>query len=160
MSLEKKVAQLLIQRGKTLSVAESCTGGLLCDRLTNIPGSSHFFKCGIIAYSNESKKEFLHVPSQFLMKYGAVSPEVVRRMADSVRKIFKTDFGIGITGIAGPTGKTPQKPVGLTFIAISAKEKNICKKFIFKGNRLAIKSQAVNEALKTLLNLIDVTKNS
>lgn len=155
MLIERKVAQLLTNRQKTLSVAESCTGGGLSNRLTNIAGSSRFFKLGLVTYSNEAKMKFLKIPSTVLIKHGAVSSEVARRMAHSIRKILNTDFGMGLTGIAGPTGATTKKPIGLTIIAISTKHKTICKQFIFKGNRLSIKSQAATQALKMLLNFLE-----
>ena len=155
MLIERKVAQLLTNRQKTLSVAESCTGGGLSNRLTNIAGSSSFFKLGLVTYSNEAKMKFLKIPSTVLIKHGAVSSEVARRMALSIRKTLDTDFGMGLTGIAGPTGATTKKPIGLTIIAISTKHETICKQFIFKGNRLSIKSQAATQALKMLLNFLE-----
>src|SRR3990167_3696143 len=118
MLIEKKIAQLLTAQKKTLSVAESCSGGLLCQRLTNIPGSSCFLKLGLVVYSNDAKIKFLKIFPQTLKKHGAVSQIVARQMAENVRKIFQTDFGIAITGIAGPGGGSVAKPVGLTFIAL------------------------------------------
>lgn len=151
MLIERKIAQLLTAQKKTLSVAESCSGGLLCHRLTNIPGSSHFFKFGLVVYSNASKIKFLKISIPTIKKYGAVSRPVARQMAENVRKIFQTDFGIAITGIAGPDGGSPAKPVGLIFIALSTKKKTVCENFVFKGNRLRIKSQAATQGLKMLL---------
>ena len=148
MLMEKKIAQLLIAQKKTLSVAESCSGGLLCHRLTNIPGSSNFLKLGLVVYSNDAKIKFLKISVPTLNKHGAVSEPIARQMAKNVRKIFQTDFGIAITGIAGPSGGNIRKPVGLTFIAVSTKKKTVCQKFFFKGNRLNIKSQAATQALK------------
>ena len=155
MSVEKKAARLLIHRKKTLSIAESCTGGGLSHRLTNIAGSSHFFKLGLVVYSNEAKIKFLKVPSPLLIKHGAVSKEVAKHMAQAVRKILQTDFGIAVTGIAGPGGSTRNKPVGLTFIALSTKNETVCEQFIFKGNRLNIKSQAATQALTMLLKILE-----
>ena len=156
MPIEKRVAQLLTAQKKTLSIAESCSGGLLCHRLTNIPGSSHFLKLGLIAYSNDAKIKFLKIPLQILNKHGAVSQPAARQMAKNVRKFLQTDFGVGITGIAGPGGGSAVKPVGLTFIALSTKKKVVCRKFIFKGNRLSIKSQAANQALEILGKCLEV----
>jgi len=138
----------------TLGIAESCTGGLVSHRLTNIPGSSHFLKVGIIAYSNEAKKRLLGVKAHLLRNFGAVSAEVAQAMAKGIQNKFKCDFGIGITGIAGPTGATQTKPVGLVYIAASCGTKTIIKKFLLKGNRLSVKSQAATNALKLLLKLL------
>ena len=150
MRLEQKISQKFIERGQTLSLAESCTGGLIGDRLTNIPGASAFFLLGIIAYDYAAKTKILGVPSALLKKHGAVSSEVASKMAQGVRKILKTDYGLGVTGIAGPGGATKTKPVGLVFIALSTRQKTIVKKCLFKGTRLAIKNQACQTALKML----------
>jgi len=145
---------LLIKSRKTISVAESCTGGLLCAYLTQISGSSGYFILGVVTYSNKSKEGILNIPPALFAKKGAVSQEVAQRMAQSVRKIAKTDFGIAITGIAGPTGGTPQKPVGTVFIAVNSKTKTICKKFHFSGTRAAVRTKAAFNALKLLQNFL------
>jgi PncC family amidohydrolase len=149
-SLEKKVAQLLTRQKKTISVAESCSGGLIANRLTNIPGSSKYFKAAIIAYNNAIKTNQLKIPSKTISRNGAVSKEVALFMAKNIKKITKSDIGLGTTGIAGPTGATKTKPVGLVYIALAAKYYRVCKKFKFKGNRLAIKKQTSSSALKLL----------
>ena len=154
MSLEQRVAKILTRKKMTLSTAESCSGGLLAHRLTNIPGSSNFFKMGVITYANDAKQKLLRVPARFLKNYGAVSAEVALAMAEGVRRILKTDFGVAITGIAGPTGATKNKPVGLVFIAVSAKQRCLCKKFLLKGKRIKIKSSAITRALRLLLTLL------
>ncbi len=145
--------RLLIKNSKTIAVAESCTGGLLSEILTQNPGSSKYFILGIITYSNDAKQNFLKIPTPVILKNGAVSKEVAQKMAQSVRILAKTDFGIGITGIAGPTGATPEKPIGTVFIAISAKNKLICRRFQFRGNRLAVRKTAALKALKLLNGL-------
>ena len=150
MSLEKTVARLFIARHKTLAIAESCTGGLLTHRLTNIPGSSKFLQAAVVVYSNEAKRTLLQIPSRMLPQHGAVSKQTAAAMAQSVRKIHKTDFGIGITGIAGPTGATKAKPVGLTYIAVSVPAETLCLQCLFKGNRLNIKRKASTQALRLL----------
>ena len=150
MQLEEKILKKFTKAQKTLSVAESCTGGLISDRLTNIPGASAFFLLGIIAYDNAAKTKILTVPDILLKKHGAVSKEVAIAMATHVRKLLKTDYGLSVTGIAGPGGGSKPKPVGLVFIALSTTSKTIVKKSIFKGNRLAIKNQALQTALKML----------
>lgn len=154
MKIEEKTAILLMKLKKTLAIAESCSGGLLTHRLTNISGSSQFLKVGIIAYSNEAKIKLLKVPSSLIQKYGAVSPETACAMAQGVRLGFKTDFGVSITGIAGPTGGTKTKPVGLTYIAASSKEKVECLEWHFKGTRLQVKESAATKAIDLLLKFI------
>ena len=151
MRLDKKLANLLNSNRQTLAIAESCTGGLLCNRLTDIPGSSAFFWLGIIAYDYAAKVKTLNVPAAILKKYGAVSPQVASRMAENVRKILNTDYGIAITGIAGPTGATKTKPLGLVFIAVCNRHHTTVTKFHFKGGRLAVKTQAANAALICLV---------
>ena len=150
MRLEQKVFKKFIQSSQTLAIAESCTGGLIGDRLTNIPGSSAFFLLGIVAYDYAAKTKILTVPSPLLIKHGAVSAPVASIMARNVRKILKTDYGLSVTGIAGPGGGNKSKPVGLVFIAVSTRQKTKVKKFLFKGSRVAIKRQACQTALKLL----------
>ena len=154
MLLEEKVARQLTSQKKTIAVAESCTGGLLTHRLTNIPGSSRYLKFGIIAYSDEAKIKLLKVPNKLIKQYGAVSGPVASAMAEHVRKLWVSNFGVSITGIAGPTGGTRFKPVGLTFIAVSSKIKNITLKSIFTGNRATVKSKATTKALKMILEFL------
>ncbi len=154
MTLEQKVGELLKKNRQTLSVAESCSGGLLGHRLTNIAGSSKYFLGGVIVYANKTKIKLLGVEPCLINKFGAVSQPVAKEMATNVRKILKTDFGISITGIAGPTGGTKEKPVGLTYIAVASSRKIMCQEFYFKGPRLAIKTQATESALKLLLEII------
>lgn len=150
MRLEQKVFNKFIQGAKTLAIAESCTGGLIGDRLTDIAGASAFFLLGIIAYDNAAKNKILGIPLVLIKKHGAVSKPVASAMAQGVRKILKTDYGLGVTGIAGPGGGTKNKPVGLVFIAVSTKQKTLVKKFLFKGTRFAIKNEAAQTALKML----------
>ncbi len=145
-----KLHKLLIKNPKTIAVAESCTGGLLSSLLTKNSGSSKYFILGVIAYSNSAKKDILKIPRRLIAKNGTVSKEVAQKMAQSVRILAKTDFGVGITGIAGPTGATTGKPIGTVFIAISAKNKLICQRFQFKGSRLTIRKTAALKALELL----------
>ncbi len=154
MQKHQIVAKKLLTQEKTIAVAESCTGGLLANQLTNIPGSSSFFWLGIIAYDNKAKSRLLKIPTAILKKHGAVSLPVAELMAQNVRKILNTDFGIGITGIAGPTGGTKDKPVGLVFIAVANKKRVLSQKHHFKGPRLSIKSQAADKALGMLFSLL------
>jgi nicotinamide-nucleotide amidase len=117
--LEEIVGRLLRLQGKTVAVAESCTGGLVAHRITNVPGSSEYFERGIVAYSNRAKEELLQVSSSLIAEHGAVSPEVACAMAAGIRRLAGTDLGVGVTGIAGPGGGTEAKPVGLTYIALA-----------------------------------------
>jgi nicotinamide-nucleotide amidase len=140
----------LIRNKKTLSVAESCTGGLLSSLLTELSGSSKYFTLGIVTYSNKTKEKILGIPLSILASKGAASEDVAKLMAQKVRRLAKTDFGIGITGIAGPTGGTSTKPVGTVFIAIASKNKTICKKFHFSGTRSSIRNKSALAAIKLL----------
>lgn len=150
MKLEKLIGDLLRQNGWTLSIAESCTGGLICDRMTNISGSSDYFMGGMVTYSNESKAKHLGIPLDYIEKYGAVSPQVARKMAQGVRKAFGTTFGLSTTGVAGPTGGTKRSPVGRVFIGLAAGRKVWVKKLDLQGIRRAIKEKATETALQFL----------
>jgi len=149
-SLEKLIGDLLRERGWTLSIAESCTGGLVCDRITDVPGSSDYFAGGMVNYSNESKAKHFGIPLDYIRKHGAVSPQVAKKMAQGVRKTFNTTFGLSTTGVAGPTGGTKRSPVGRVFIGLAAGRKVWVKKLDLKGRRREIKRQAVEEGLEFL----------
>lgn len=151
-TLEQTVVSLLIKKRKTIAVAESCTGGLLAGMVTNISGASGIFNEGIVTYSNESKIKYLGVKEQTLKKYGAVSCQVAKEMACGIRNSAGADIGIGITGIAGPTGGTRTKPVGLVFIALASKNRVIYKQYNFQGSRIEIKNQAARAALNLIRN--------
>lgn len=147
MPIENYIANRLIQTQKTLSLAESCTGGLVSHRLTNVPGSSLFLTASIIAYSNQAKTRILKVAASTIKKHGAVSVPTAVAMAKGVRKLGKSDFGLSITGIAGPSGGTKQKPVGLTYICICSDLESLCVECHFTGSRNRIKTQAATQAL-------------
>ncbi|PIP05978.1 MAG: competence/damage-inducible protein A [Syntrophobacterales bacterium CG23_combo_of_CG06-09_8_20_14_all_48_27] len=149
-TLESLVASLLTERKLTLAVAESCTGGLITDRLTDIPGSSAFLERGVVTYSNVSKTELLGVPEQVLHEFGAVSEQTAILMAEGVRKIGKTDLGLAVTGIAGPTGGTEEKPVGTVFIALTDGKKTICHRSFYRWDRRRIKMVSSQSALMML----------
>jgi len=138
----------------SIATAESCTGGLIGNTFTNVSGSSEYFKLGIIAYSNKSKVKLLDISEIMLKKYGAVSKEVAKSMADGVRKLLNVDIGISTTGIAGPTGGTKEKPIGLVYIAVSTRKVTIVKKFNFPGDRLKNKDSTCNAALEMLLDVL------
>ncbi len=149
-TLESVVGKHLRQRAHTLATAESCTGGLLGHRITAVPGSSGYFMGGLIVYSNEAKIESLKVDADLIQTHGAVSEPVARAMAENVRRIFGTTWGIGITGIAGPTGGTPDKPVGTVHIAVAGPTETDHHQFRFHGNRDQIKWQSTQLALDML----------
>jgi nicotinamide-nucleotide amidase len=149
-SLERTVADLLISKNKTIAVAESCTGGIVSSKLTDVPGSSCYFHEGIIAYSNEAKIRLLRVPPEMIKKFGAVSPQVAEAMADGVRKSSSVDIGIAITGIAGPGGGTTEKPVGLVYLGLADGNRVICEEHHFTGERNTIKLRASEAALKLI----------
>lgn len=150
MTSEKIVGKMLRRKNLTLAVAESCTGGLVSSRITDAPGSSKYFLCGIVAYSNGIKENLLGVSGKTLRKYGAVSKQVVLEMAEGIQLLAGSDIGIGVTGIAGPAGGTRSKPVGLVYIALIANNKKIVKEYRFKGSRQHIKLQTSEEALKII----------
>lgn len=150
MKIEESVGRMLAKKRLTLAVAESCTGGLIANRITDVSGSSRYFVMGVVTYSNEAKTRLIGVPNGLIAKHGAVSRQVALRMADAVRHLAAADIGIGVTGIAGPTGGTTDKPVGLVYIALVAAKKRVVKKFHFKGSRKSIKSQASHAALELI----------
>ena len=146
----KQLHNKLIKHKKTISVAESCTGGLLCSLLTKHPGASAYFLLGLVTYSNNSKKQILGIPEKIINKYGAVSDKVAILMAKNIRKKINADFGISITGIAGPTGATGLKPKGTVYIGLSTKNKIICRLFLLSGNREEIRKNAALKAMRLL----------
>ena len=148
--LEAQVGDLLRQRGLRLAVAESCTGGLIGHRLTNVPGSSDYFVGGVIAYANETKMSLLGVSQATLEKHGAVSKETALEMARGVRAALQADIGLSVTGIAGPSGGTPSKPVGTVWIGLSSRTKEHASHFQWPGDRLAVKEQSAQAALDIL----------
>lgn len=148
LELEAQIGQMLAARKLTLAVAESCTGGLVGHRLTNVPGSSAYFLGGVIAYAYEAKERLLDVPHNTLYEHGAVSEETVRAMARGVRRALGADIGVAVTGIAGPGGGLPGKPVGLVWIALSARETEIAQHFVWDADRLGNKELSAEAALE------------
>lgn len=153
--LENIVGELLRQRGLRLAVAESCTGGLVSHLITNIPGSSTYFMGGVIAYAYEAKVRLLGVSWRTLEKHGAVSQETVLEMASGVRKSLAADIGISVSGIAGPSGGMPDKPVGLTWIGLSTEGGEEAYSYIWEGNRLEIKEKSARQALRLLKDYLE-----
>jgi PncC family amidohydrolase len=150
MNIERAIGDLLRKHERTLSVAESCTGGLVSDRITNVPGSSDYFEGGMVTYSIRAKAWHLAIPLKYIEKYGAVSAQVAKRMAQGVRKAFHTTYGLSTTGVAGPTGGTEKTPVGTVFIAIASGKKTSVKRINLKGSRRKIKEEAAAMSLRLL----------
>jgi nicotinamide-nucleotide amidase len=146
-TLEKVAGDLLKLNGYTLATAESCTGGLLAGRITDVAGSSEYFVEGVVSYANEAKTALLGVPKKLIKEHGAVSEEVAKAMAAGIRKRAGSTFGVSITGIAGPGGGSEEKPVGLVYIALADDEQATARKFIFPGDRQFIRTLSVNAAL-------------
>ncbi len=148
MKLEKLIGDLLKKKGWTISISESCTGGLICDRITNISGSSDYFMGGMVNYSNESKVKHLGIPLNYIKRYGAVSPQVAKKMAQGVQKAFNTTFGLSTTGVAGPTGGTKRSPIGRVFIGLSSGKRTWVRKLDLKGSRREVKEKAAEKSLQ------------
>ena len=152
--LLNKVSDRLKTLNFSIATAESCTGGLLAHALTNISGSSEYFDRGIISYSNQAKKELLGISEKILQEYGAVSKQTAKTMAIRIKDKSNVDIGISTTGIAGPTGGTKEKPVGLVYIGIADSTNVYIKKFLFSGSRLQNKESTCNAALQMLFDTI------
>ncbi|MFA5114486.1 MAG: nicotinamide-nucleotide amidohydrolase family protein [Candidatus Omnitrophota bacterium] len=150
----RRIHSLLLKNNQTLAAAESCTAGLLSYLITRYPGSSKYFLLGVSAYSNKAKETLLGIPHRLICLKGAVSKEVAVLMAQNARRLIGADFGIGITGIAGPDGATRGKPVGTVFIAVSGKGQTVWRKFIFRESRGAIRKMAALESLQLLETIV------
>lgn len=148
--LETVVGRLLRQKRTTLSVAESCTGGLIQHRLTEVPGASDYFVGGVVSYANAIKNTVLSVPADTLKKHGAVSPQTAGLMAGGIRRFTGSRLGLAVTGIAGPTGGTKQKPIGLVYVALDTGRSTLLRRFLFSGSRSQIKFKASQAALNLL----------
>jgi nicotinamide-nucleotide amidase len=153
--LEEQVGKLLLEKGLTLGTAESCTGGMIASRLTDIPGSSDYFKGGIVSYTNEVKNKVLGVSQEILNTFSAVSRETAEAMALGAREIINADLGLSVTGIAGPGGGTAEKPRGLVYVALAAADKVICCEHHFAGSRAAVRQATVNSSLNMLRQYLE-----
>ena len=149
-TIEQIVSYLLQMRGMTLATAESCTGGLMAERITSLSGSSRYFLGGAVVYSNELKTQFAGVPKALIDKHGAVSREMAQALAEGIRKRCLSSYGVGITGVAGPTGGTEQKPVGLVYIALAGEEGTQVVERTFPGNRRRIREFSSMQALEMI----------
>jgi PncC family amidohydrolase len=154
MSLEEHIGQLLKERGETLAIAESLTGGLVASMVTDVPGSSAYLIEGVVAYANGSKMERLGVREETLIAHGAVSEEVACEMAEGVRSVLGADWGVSTTGIAGPTGATGDKPLGLVYVAVAGEEGTQVRRNVFPGDRLEVKRASAQAALVLLLEAL------
>ena len=150
----KNVSDQLRKNNLTVATAESCTGGLLAHLLTNISGSSEYFERGVVTYSNKSKMELLRIPQKTIEEHGAVSKQTARAMAIGIKEQANVDIGISTTGIAGPTGGTKEKPVGLVYIGTATSKKTEVKRFLFSKDRLQNKEKTCYKALEFLLETI------
>ncbi len=154
--LEARIGTLLNQQQQTVSTAESCTGGLIAHRISNIPGSSAYFYGGLVSYDNSIKSDMLNVPTSLLETVGAVSEEVARSMALNIRQLMHTDYGLSVTGIAGPGGGTAQKPVGLTYIGLALpNDEVIVHQYVWAGDREANKTSSAEAALRMLFSHLE-----
>lgn len=151
MAVEEQIGTILTIQGLTLSTAESCTGGLLGHLITNVPGSSAYYLGGCVAYADDAKEVLLGVRHETLLAHGAVSEETAREMARGARQRLGADVAVSTTGIAGPTGGTADKPVGLVYVALSAPDAELCQRHVWQGDRLANKGQSARAALQLLL---------
>lgn len=154
--LESQIGELLSERGWTLAVAESCTGGLLGHRITSVSGSSSYFQGGVISYSDEVKESILGVPEETLIEHGAVSKETAQAMAQGARRLLRTDVALSVTGVAGPTGGTPEKPVGLVYVGLAAEGADLWEKYIWHGDRTENKERSAQAALELLLKYLTI----
>lgn len=150
----QRLADLLTERGITVATAESCTGGLIGDTLTSVPGSSAYYEGGVISYSNAMKQRFLNVAEETLEQHGAVSDQTAREMAKGIRDAAAVDIGIATTGVAGPGGGTPAKPVGLVYIALADSDGVTVARHVFDGTRRENKEATCRTALQMLLDRV------
>jgi len=148
MAIEMQIGALLSERGLTLATAESSTGGLVAHRITSVSGSSAYYLGGFVTYANEAKEALLGVKRETLIAHGAVSEETVLEMARGARERLGADLGIATTGIAGPTGSTGDKPVGLVYVALSAADAELCQRHVWQGDRAANNEQSTHAALR------------
>lgn len=147
-TIQETVVELLIQNKLKLATAESCTGGLIAQKITSVAGASECFDCGVVTYSNEQKQKLLGVSAETLEKFGAVSEQTALEMCKGVKTLADADFGISVTGIAGPGGGTPDKPVGTVWIGIYGKNLHKAERFLFDGDRQQVRESTAQTALK------------
>jgi len=154
MLLEEQLGEEFRKRGLTIAVAESCTGGLLASRITDIPGSSEYFLGGVIAYQNEVKEALLRVSHKVIEAHGAVSAQTAEAMASGCRDLFKCDIAVSITGIAGPGGGSAEKPVGLVYVGLSTAHGTVSRHFQWQGSRISNKESSVRAAMELIVSAL------
>jgi PncC family amidohydrolase len=154
--LAQQLVNELAKRKLTIATAESCTGGMVAQYITSVSGASAVFDCGVIAYANRIKEQELSVCAEDLRQYGAVSEQVCRQMAEGVRKKANADIGVSVTGIAGPTGGTPEKPVGTVYIGVATADKTICKRLALQGDRDQIREQTVIKLFELVMEMLHI----
>ena len=153
-NIENIIVELLIEKHLKLATAESCTGGLIAQKITSVPGASECFDCGVVTYSNEQKHKLLGVSNETLEQHGAVSEQTALEMCKGVKALANADFGISVTGIAGPGGGTDQKPVGTVWIGICGENAHKAEKFVFDGDRNQVRESTASTALEMVKNEI------
>jgi nicotinamide-nucleotide amidase len=146
--IENVVCNLLLEKNLKVATAESCTGGMIAAKITAVPGASGCFDCGVVTYSNEQKQKLLGVGEHTLLTHGAVSEKTALEMCSGIKILANADLGISVTGIAGPGGGTPEKPVGTVWIGICSNDVHKAFKFLFKGSREQVREQTANTALE------------
>ena len=152
----ERCRRYLLENHQSLSVAESCTGGWISKYITDHPGASEYYWGGVCSYANEAKETLLHVPKLHLEQFGAVSETVARDMAEGIQRVSGSDFSLAVTGIAGPDGGTPEKPVGLVYIAAAGRKNCVVRKYHFQGSREAVRLQTIDAALQLLWEWMQV----
>jgi len=153
--IEARIGRILRERRMKIAVAESCTGGHIANRITNIQGASDYFDLGFVTYSNDSKELYLFVPEEVIAEKGSVSSEVAKTMAEGLREATDADIALSVTGVAGPGGGSPEKPVGTVFVGLASKDGTFVNKFLFSGDRISTKEQTSEEALKLVLDYLE-----
>jgi len=154
-NIEIQLVELLIEKKMKIATAESCTGGLIAQKITSVPGASECFDCGVVTYSNEQKHKLLGVEKETLKQYGAVSEQTALEMCKGVRTLAEADFGISVTGIAGPGGGTPEKPVGTVWIGICGKNIHKAERFVFDGDRNQVRESTAKTALGIIMDALN-----
>ena len=153
--LAERLQEICVARSLTIATAESCTGGLVAHAITEVPGSSTYFLGGVVSYADAVKRDLLGVPGEVLAAHGAVSAQAARSMADGVRERLQADAAVSVTGIAGPDGGTAEKPVGLTYVAVSSGTETSVRRFQWAGDRSANKEASARAALELLIERLD-----
>ena len=159
-NIESVLVETLIRHKMRIATAESCTGGMIAQKITSVPGASKCFDCGVVTYSNDQKMKLLGVSAESLENYGAVSRKTALEMCKGVKELANADFGISVTGIAGPGGGTKEKPVGTVWIGVCSKNIHKAEKFLFDGDRNQVRESTANAAMNRVIDIIGSFTNS